>query len=364
MLNEMYKQTPEPALRSILKSALDVIGRKVSEEEPADNTPADNTPVQTPQGRNIATAISSDDGFETKGDNLEPGSSADNPIDSKSLTYEAQAQLPIGTWVTTSKGPHRINQGDKNWAKQQMQKTAQPPKASSASTPASTVASTSTGGAEKTKPATSQTGTDTVTTKPYYDTKDGVFKNHQTSTTIPASEADSFLGKHTQYTTKTMPKEQIAQMADPKVQVASAKAKAHAEDAAKNNGTSASYSLGDYEKELPGAAAVRRAGQDIMTDVPIKQMPEVMDFFKDKNNYNLIKSVIEKGGSHNALNASLTPAQLGALVDRGSDYFGSTSNQQKAITQLRQILSGIYDTQEMDADYENFLKTGKTSMAY
>lgn len=136
MLNEMYKQTPEPALRSILKSALDVIGRKVSEEEPADNTPADNTPAQTPQGRNIATAISSNDDFETKGDNLEPGASADNPIDSKTLTFEAQAQLPIGTWVTTSKGPHRINQGDRNWAKQQMQKTAQPPKASSADKPA------------------------------------------------------------------------------------------------------------------------------------------------------------------------------------------------------------------------------------
>jgi hypothetical protein len=230
----------------------------------------------------------------------------------------------------------------------------------------STSASTSAGGAGKNKPAAGQAGTDasTATTKPYYDTKDGVYKDHQTSTTIPASEVGSFAGNHTQYTTKTMPKEQIAQMADSKVRLESAKAKAHAEDAAKNNGTSASYSLGDYDKEIPNASAVAKAGLTPMTDVPIKQMPEVMDFFKDKNNYNLIKSVIEKGGSHNALNASLTPSQLGALIDRGSDYFGSTSNQQKAITQLRQILSGIYDTQEMDADYENFLKTGKTSMAY
>jgi len=322
--------------------------------------------VPSPRNKIIANAVSNGDDFETKGDNLEPGSSADNPIDSKTLTYEAQAQLPIGTWVTTSKGPHQINQGDKNWAKQQMQKgkTSTATADSKSSTPASSAASTSTGGAEKTKPATSQAGTDTVTTKPYYDTKDGVFKNHQTSTTIPASEADSFLGKHTQYTTKTMPKEQIAQMADPKVKLASAKAKAHAEDAAKNRGTSASYSLGDYENEIPGAGAVRQSGQHLMENVPIKQMPEVMEFFRDKNNYNLIKSVIEKGGSHNALNSDLTPAKLGALIDRGSDYFGSTSNQQKAITQLRQIISGIYDSQEMDADYENFLKTGKTSMAY
>jgi len=312
----------------------------------------------SPRNKNIVAAISSDDGYETKGEDLEPGSSADNPIDSKLLTYEAQAQLPIGTWVTTSKGPHQINQGDINWAKQQMQKTAQPPKTSSAEKTPSV--------ADKTKPATEKANTalSSVTTKPYYDTKDGIFKNHQTSTTIPASEADSFLGKHTQYTTKTMPKEQIAQMADSKVRLESAKAKAHAEDAAKNRGTSASYSLGDYDKEIPNASAVAKAGLTPMTDVPIKQMPEVMDFFKDKNNYNLIKSVIEKGGSHNALNASLTPAQLGTLIDRGRNYIRSDSNEERAITQLRKILSGISDSQALDADYENFLKTGKTVGAY
>lgn len=93
---------------------------------PMFNPPAsqlDTSPyTQTPTNKNIASALKDEGEYETKGDNLKKGASADNPIDSKTLAYEAQAQLPIGTWVTTAKGPHRINQGDKNWAKQMMQK--------------------------------------------------------------------------------------------------------------------------------------------------------------------------------------------------------------------------------------------------
>lgn len=313
--------------------------------------------TQTPQQRNLVSSINSEDSFETKGDNLEAGSSADNPIDSKTLTCEAQAQLPIGTWVTTAKGPHRINQGDKNWAKQMMQKTS-----GDKTTAPIADSKSSTGGTGKEKPATNKTGT--VTTKPYYDTKDGVFKDHQTSTTIPASKADSFAGKHTQYTTKTMPKEQIDQMADPKVQLESAKARAHAEDAAKNAGKGAAYSLGDFENGNPGAGAVRAAPDHVMREVPIKQMPEVMSFLNDEKTGNLIKSVIAKGGGRKALNANLTLAQLSNLIAQGSPYFGSNSPEGRAIFELKKIMQGIGQSQEMDADYENFLKTGKTSMAY
>lgn len=125
-LKQIYQQMSEPAVRSILGSAIALLEKQGSESEAIDDLPPQEIPKnkfsQTSQQKNILSGIKSDDEFETKGDNLEAGASADNPIDSKTLSYEAQAQLPIGTWVTTSKGPHRINQGDKNWAKQMMQK--------------------------------------------------------------------------------------------------------------------------------------------------------------------------------------------------------------------------------------------------
>ncbi len=134
-LRNMYQQSPEPAVRSMLGSVIALLEKQGSESEAADDLPPREIPKNksssyspTPTNKTIVNSISSNDEYETRGDNLEAGASSDNPIDSKSLTYEAQAQLPIGTWVTTAKGPHRINQGDKNWAKQQMQKqsTAQP----------------------------------------------------------------------------------------------------------------------------------------------------------------------------------------------------------------------------------------------
>lgn len=129
-LRNMYQQSPEPTLRAALAPVIALLEKQGSESESIDNLPPQekSKPNPSPTNKNIISGIKSDDEFETKGDNLEAGSSADNPINSKTLSYEAQAQLPIGTWVTTAKGPHRINQGDINWAKQMMQKqlTAQP----------------------------------------------------------------------------------------------------------------------------------------------------------------------------------------------------------------------------------------------
>lgn len=132
----MYQVETEAPIKNTIKQLMELKLQQLKQIEQSKSHPEEipaDTPAPTPTGKTIASTLKAMDGGVTQEDNLEKGSSADNPIDSKSLTYETQAQLPIGTWVTTPKGPHRINQGDINWAKQQMQKQS-----AAASQPAAT----------------------------------------------------------------------------------------------------------------------------------------------------------------------------------------------------------------------------------